>query len=194
MFTKPNKPSKRDNYTQAPVTSFRIIAYVLLPLLGALQGKMKNVLIPTIGFLIAPPIGALAWVLIEGGVGEIFSGITAWAVVVSIVVGSVLGVPIYIFLCAKEFVSILSLSLCGALISMLPWVLLSHPGSTTKSVVGQTIIIENGSYTAEGIIYQIKFIAQFGLCGAISGVVFWFIVRSLVTSKGTGRSKAAPVL
>jgi hypothetical protein len=60
--------------------------------------------------------------------------------------------------------------------------------------VGQTTIIENGSYTAEGIIYQIKFIAQFGLCGAISGMVFWFIVRSLVTSKGTGRSKAAPVL
>ena len=155
---------------------------------------MKNVLIPTIGFLIAPPIGALAWVLIEGGVGEVISGITAWAIVVSIIVGTVLGSPIYLFLRAKKLVSIISLSLGGAVISMLPWVLLSHPASTTKSVVGQTIIIENGSYTAEGIIYQIKFVAQFGLCGAISGAVFWLIVRSLVTSKGTGRSKAAPVL
>ncbi|MBT3145446.1 hypothetical protein [Neptunomonas phycophila] len=165
-----------------------------LPQMAALQGKMKNVLLPMLGFLIAPPIGALAWVLIEGGVGEITSGITAWAMVVSIIVGTVLGAPTYIFLSAKKLVSIISLSLGGAIISMLPWVLLSHPGSTTKSIVGQTIIIQNGSYTAEGIIYQIKFIAQFGLCGAISGMVFWLIVRSLVTSKGTGRSKAAPVL
>ena len=155
---------------------------------------MKNVLIPTIGFLIAPPIGALAWVILEGGAGQILSGITAWAVVVSIIVGTVLGAPVYLFLRAKRLVTIISLSLGGAVISMLPWILLSHPGGTTKSVVGQTIIIENGSYTAEGIIYQIKFIAQFGLCGAISGLVFWFIVRSLVTSKDTGRSKAAPVL
>ncbi len=141
---------------------------------------MKNVLIPTIGFLIAPPIGALAWVLLEGGVGQILSGITAWAVVVSIIVGTVLGAPIYLFLRAKHLISIISLSVGGAVISMLPWVLLSHPGSTTKSVVGQTIIIENGSYTVEGIIYQIKFIAQLGLCGAISGMVFWFMIRSLV--------------
>ncbi|KZZ50431.1 hypothetical protein A3759_17030 [Thalassolituus sp. HI0120] len=155
---------------------------------------MKNILIPTIGFLIAPPIGALSWVLIEVGFDEIFSGISAWAVVISIIVGTVLGAPTYLFFCAKQLVSIVSLALGGSVISMLPWVLLSHPGSTTKSVVGQTIIIENGSYTAEGIIYQIKFIAQFGLCGAISGMVFWFIVRSLVTIKGTGRSKAAPVL
>ena len=31
-----NKPSQRDNYMQAPVTSFRIIACMYLPLLGAL--------------------------------------------------------------------------------------------------------------------------------------------------------------
>lgn len=155
---------------------------------------MKNVIILTIGFLIAPPIGALAWVLIEGGVGVVISGFTAWAVVISIIVGTALGLPTYLILRAKKLISIISLTLGGAVISMLPWVLLIHPGSTTKSIVGQTTIIENGSYTAEGIIYQIKFIAQFGLCGAISGMVFWFIVRSLVTSKGTGRSKAAPVL
>ena len=155
---------------------------------------MKHILIPIIGFLIAPPAGALVWVLVEGGVGEIVSGITVWAVLVSIVLGSVLGLPTYLYLRAKQFISIISLSIGGAVISMLPWVLLSHPGSTTKSVVGQTIIIENGSYTTEGIIYQAKFIAQFGLCGAISGIVFWLIVRSLVTSKGTGRSKAAPLL
>gem|GEM_PF-2581792 len=149
---------------------------------------------PIIGFLIAPPIGALVWVLMEGGVGEVISGITAWAVMVSIILGAVLGAPTYLYLRAKQLVSVFSLLIGGAIISMIPWVLLSHPGSTTKSVVGQTIIIENGSYTTEGIIYQIKFIAQFGLCGAISGMVFWLIVRSLVTSKGTGRSKAAPVL
>ena len=113
---------------------------------------------------------------------------------VSIILGTVLGVPTYLYLRAKQLISVISLSIGGAVISMLPWVLLSHPGSTTKSVVGQTTIIENGSYTTEGIIYQIQFIAQFGLCGAISGMVFWLIVRSLVTSKGTGRSKAAPVL
>ena len=39
-----NKPSKRDNNTWAPVTSFRIIAHVLLPLLEALYacGNLKN--------------------------------------------------------------------------------------------------------------------------------------------------------
>ncbi len=31
-----NKPSQRDNYMQAPVTSFRILACMYLPLLGAL--------------------------------------------------------------------------------------------------------------------------------------------------------------
>lgn len=155
---------------------------------------MKHILISTIGFLVAPPIGALAWVFMEGGVGEIISGITAWAVVISIILGVVLGVPIYCFLRVKQLINVFSLCVGGAIISMLPWVLLSHPGSTTKSIVGQTVIIENGAYTTEGIIYQIKFIAQFGLCGAISGLVFWLIVRSLVTSKGTGRSKAAPVL
>jgi hypothetical protein len=36
---KYNKPSKRDNNTWAPVTSFRIIAHVLLPLLGALYAN-----------------------------------------------------------------------------------------------------------------------------------------------------------
>jgi hypothetical protein len=142
---------------------------------------MKHILIPIIGFLIAPPVGAMVWVLIEGGVAEVISGITAWAVVVSVILGTVLGAPVYLLLRTKQLISILSLSIGGAVISMLPWVLLSHPGSTTKSIVGQTVIIENGAYTTEGIIYQIKFIAQFGLCGAISGVVFWLIVRSLVT-------------
>lgn len=123
----------------------------------------------------------MVWVLIEGGVAEVISGITAWAVVVSVILGTVLGAPVYLLLRTKQLISILSLSIGGAVISMLPWVLLSHPGSTTKSIVGQTVIIENGAYTTEGIIYQIKFIAQFGLCGAISGVVFWLIVRSLVT-------------
>ena len=36
---KHNKPSKRDNNTWAPVTSFRILAHVLLPLLGELGFK-----------------------------------------------------------------------------------------------------------------------------------------------------------
>lgn len=40
----PNKPSKRDNNTWALVTSFRIIAHVLLPLLGALCTLNKEVL------------------------------------------------------------------------------------------------------------------------------------------------------
>ena len=164
------------------------------PLRKTLQGTMKQILILTTAFLISPPVGALVWVLMEGGYGEILSGISAWAVLVSIVLGAALGLPVYWFLRVKEIVSVFSLVVGGAIISMLPWVLLSHPGSTTKSIVDQTVIIENGAYTAEGIIYQIKFIAQFGLCGAISGFVFWLIVRSLVTSKGTGRDKAAPVL
>jgi hypothetical protein len=130
----------------------------------------------------------------KGGAGEILSGVSAWAVVISIVLGATIGIPVYWFLRIKKLVNVFSLSISGAIISMLPWVLLSHPGSTTKSIVGQTIIIENGVYTAEGIIYQIKFIAQFGLCGAISGVVFWLIVRILVTSKGIGREKTAPML
>jgi hypothetical protein len=164
------------------------------PLAIALQGFMKHILILTIAFLASPPVGALAWVLMEGSSGEILTGISAWAVLISIVLGVALGLPVYWFLRVKEILNVFSLAVGGAIISMLPWVLLSHPGSTTKSIVGQTIIIENGAYTAEGIIYQIKFVAQFGLCGAMSGVVFWLIVRSLVTSKGTGRSKAAPVL
>ena len=161
----------------------------------ALQGTMKHILILTIGFLVSPPIGALVWVLMEGGAGETLSGISAWAVVISIVLGATIGIPAYWFLRIKKILNVFSLSIGGAIISMLPWVLLSHPGSTTKSIVGQTIIIENGVYTAEGIIYQLKFIAQLGLCGAISGVVFWLIVRSLlVTSKGIGREKSAPML
>ena len=36
-----NKPSQRDNYMQAPVTSFRIIACMYLPLLGALYAARK---------------------------------------------------------------------------------------------------------------------------------------------------------
>ena len=35
-----NKPSQRDNYMQAPVTSFRILACMYLPLLGALVPKL----------------------------------------------------------------------------------------------------------------------------------------------------------
>ena len=121
----------------------------------------------------------MVWVVIEGGYGEILSGISAWAVLISIVLGATLGLPAYWYLRVKEMISVFSLVVGGAIISMLPWVLLSHPGSTTKSTVGQTVIIENGAYTAEGIVYQIKFIAQFGLCGAVSGLVFWLIVRSL---------------
>ena len=156
---------------------------------------MNHILILIIGFLIAPPIGALAWVLMEGGSSDIFSGIGAWAAVISIVLGATIGLPVYWFLSVKKIVNVFSLSMGGAIISMLPWILLSHPGSTIKSIVGQTIIIENGAYTAEGIIYQIKFITQFGLCGAISGIVFWLIVRNfLVTSKGIGREKNAPML
>ena len=145
---------------------------------------MKHIVDPAIGFLVSPPIGALVWIFMEGGTSEILSGIGAWAVTISIVPGSILGLPVYWFLRTKQLVNILSLALGGAIISMLPWVLLSHPGSTTRSVVGKTVIIENGAYTAEGIIYQINFIAQFGFCGAISGIVFWLIARSLITSKG----------
>ena len=39
----PNKPSQRDNYMQAPVTSFRILACMYLPLLGALGVKLHRV-------------------------------------------------------------------------------------------------------------------------------------------------------
>ena len=150
-------------------------------------------LVPILGFLIAPPAGALVWVLMQGGLYGVFSGIAAWAVVVSIILGTVLGAPTYLYLRAKNLVSVVTLSIGGAVISMLPWVLLSHPGSTTRSVVGQTVIIQNGSYTAEGVIYQIKFVGQFGLCGAISGVIFWLIVRGLATNGDAGRGKAEPV-
>ena len=143
---------------------------------------------PIIGFLVAPPIGALTWMLMAGGGRDVFSGISAYAAIVSIVLGSVLGLPTYCFLRAKQLINVISLSIGGAVIAMLPWVLLSDPSSTTKSAMGQTVIIENGAYTTEGMIFQIKFIAQFGLCGAVSGIVFWLIVRRLVTSAGKGRA------
>ena len=133
------------------------------------------------GFLVAPPIGALTWVALNGGVSELFGGIAAWAVVVSWVISIVIGIPTYLLLKVKGCVTFRSLTLGGALISVAPWLLLSFPGNTTRSVVGQTIIIENGSYTTAGLLYQAKFLLGFGFCGAVSGVVFWLIVRQLVT-------------
>jgi len=141
--------------------------------------------IPIAAFFAAPPLGALVWIIWEGGLRAALSGIAAWAIVVSIILGVVLGMPLFLFLRAKKMISLTSLSVGGAAISMSPWVLLSDPEGITKSVVNKTVIIENGSYTTEGIIYQTKFIAQFGLCGAISGVVFWLFVRKLVTSKSS---------
>ncbi len=150
--------------------------------MAALQGKMNRALMyPISGFLIAPPIGALTWVVLNGGVSEIFGGIAAWAVVVSWVVTVVIGMPTYLLLKAKGCISFRSLTLGGALISVAPWLLLSFPGSTTHSVVGQTIIIENGSYTTAGLLYQAKFLLGFGFCGAVSGLVFWLIIRQFVT-------------
>ncbi|WP_040552424.1 hypothetical protein [Rheinheimera nanhaiensis] len=149
---------------------------------GALQGKMNRALLYHIsGFFIAPPIGALTWVLLNGGVSEIFGGIAAWAVVVSWVISVVIGIPAYLLLKANGCITFRSLTLGGAIISVAPWLLLSFPGSTTRSVVGQTIIIENGSYTTAGLLYQAEFLLGFGFCGAVSGVVFWLIVRQLVT-------------
>ena len=154
----------------------------IYPVSLALQGKMNRAsLYPICGFLIAPPIGALTWVLLNGGASEIFGGIAAWAVIVSWVISVVAGLPIYLLLKAKGCINIRSLTLGGALISAVPWLLLSFPGSTTRSVLGQTIIIENGSYTAAGLLYQAKFILGFGFCGAVSGLVFWLLVRQLVT-------------
>ncbi|VAW79568.1 hypothetical protein MNBD_GAMMA15-1280 [hydrothermal vent metagenome] len=126
----------------------------------------------------------------QGGASENTYGVAAWAVTVSLAISVVLGLPIYLFLSRKRIVNLLSLSVGGAIISMLPWALLSYPGITTKSIVGQTIVIENGSYTTEGIVFQIQFIAQFGLCGAISGFIFWLIVKSLITTgSSTTRNK-----
>ena len=109
------------------------------------------------------------------------SGITVWAVVVSWGISLIVGVPIYFLLKAKGCIGFRSLTLGGALISIAPWLLISFPGSTTRSVVGQTVIIENGSYTIDGLLYQAKFLLGFGFCGAVSGLVFWLIVRQLVT-------------
>ena len=136
---------------------------------------------PFSGFLIAPPIGALTWVVLNGGIGEIVGGIALWAVIVSWLLSAVIGIPTYLVLKAKGCISLLSLTLGGGLISMAPWLLLSLPGGTTRSVVGQTTIIENGSYTAAGILYQAKFLLGFGFCGAVSGLIFWLVVKHLVT-------------
>ncbi len=153
-----------------------------MPHTEALQGKMNRAsLYPISGFLIAPPIGALIWVVLYGGIGEIFGGISAWAVIVSWVISAIVGIPIYLLLKAKGCINFRSLTLGGALISAAPWLLFSFPGGTTRSVVGQTIIIENGSYTTAGLLYQLKFLLGFGFCGAVSGLVFWLIVRQLVT-------------
>jgi hypothetical protein len=138
-------------------------------------------LYPIVGFVIAPPLGALVWVTLYGGVNEVYGGIAVWAVVVSWFISAIVGVPIYLFLKAKRCLSFRSLTLGGALISIAPWLLLSLPGNTTRSVVGQTVIIENGSYTMAGLLYQAKFLLGFGVCGALSGLVFWLIVRQLVT-------------
>ncbi len=141
----------------------------------------KPLLYPIIGFLIAPPVGALTWIVLTGGIGEIFGGIAAWAVIVSWFISLIVGVPTYLFLRAKGCINFRSLTFGGALISIAPWLLLSLPGNTTRSVVGQTVIIDNGSYTMAGLLYQAKFLLGFGLCGAVSGLIFWLIVRQLVT-------------
>ncbi|WP_126791033.1 hypothetical protein [Aliidiomarina haloalkalitolerans] len=147
-----------------------------------LQGKMNRTLLyPICGFLIAPPIGALTWVVLNGGIGEIFGIIATLAIIVSWVISAVIGIPTYCLLKAIGCISLRSLTLGGALISVTPWLLLSFPGGTTRSVVGQTIIIENGSYTTAGLLYQAKLLLGFGFCGAVSGIVFWLVVRQLVT-------------
>lgn len=144
---------------------------------------MKHIILPTIGFLVAPPLGVLIWLAIEFGIDSIFSDHTLTLVVISVIIGLILGLPIYLFLNHKKLLNLLSILISGSFIAMLPWVLLLSYGNTTERIVGQTVIIENGSYTREGIIYELKFITQFGFYGAISGLVFWLIVRSLIMSK-----------
>ena len=147
------------------------------------KGKMKHILIPVIGFLIAPPVGVLTYALMQGGVGAVLSAFVPLAVVISIILGTALGGPIYIYLYlrSKHLISVMSLSIGGAIISMLPWI----------SWIFWELLDDNGNttVTTAGNIYKIIFLARLGLCGAASGVVFWLIVRSLVTSNGAGHRK-----
>jgi hypothetical protein len=144
---------------------------------------------PLLAFLVAPPVGAIAYVAWIGGASEITTGFTVWAIIFSLIFGFFFGFPFYWFLKSKGFLNLITLSIGGAVIAMLPWAILSNPDGTVKSVADGVTIIENGAYTAEGLIFQAKFVAQFGVCGAISGAIFWLMIKSLITSHSSRRSK-----
>src|SRR5690606_24866172 len=93
----------------------------------------------------------------------------------------VVGLPLYFVLKSLRLIS-LGYSLVGGFFSAaLPWFLLSLSRSG-YSQVGQVVITQNGSYTSEGLWYTAENVAAMGLCGALSGAVFWYIAGRFLTS------------
>ena len=148
--------------------------------------------LPIAGFIVAPPAGAIAWFILNGATAsELYSGIMIWSFVVSWVLSIVLGIPTYIFLRNRNKLSVSSLVAGGAFIAALPWLVLTFLPGTTYKKAGEIVIVQNGSYTPDGMLFEAKFIANLGLCGAIAGFIFWVIIKSLITSHSSTPAKPA---
>lgn len=146
--------------------------------------------LPLTGFIVAPTAGAIAWFIMNGAAAtELFSGILIWSFVVSWVLAIVLGIPTYIFLRNRGKLSVSSSVTGGAVIAALPWAVATFLPGTTYKKAGEIVIVQNGSYTPEGMLFEAKVLAVFGLCGATAGFIFWLIVKSLITGHSSTPAK-----
>jgi hypothetical protein len=139
---------------------------------------------PVTGLATACLLGAFLYPLLgEGAPGAYFTP-QFWlfflplAFIVALTYGGALGIPVYLLVAWLGWRSVGVAVLAGAAIAVAPWITLGMAvsGHVEYSRVGDTVIIENGRITVEGILHRIRWFAGIAACGAAGGAVFWAMV------------------
>ena len=127
-----------------------------------------------IGFIVAPPLGAIAALFYLQGPESLQLPFVPLAIFWSWFSAFVVGFPLYFVLRSFGLIS-LGYSLIGGFFSAaLPWFLLSLSRSG-YSQISPVVVTQNGRYTPEGLWLTAEYVAAMGFCGALSGAVFWYI-------------------
>jgi glucan phosphoethanolaminetransferase (alkaline phosphatase superfamily) len=132
-------------------------------------------------FLLAPILPAVLLALVFLRSAE--AAVLLYAVVLAFAL--LIGLPIYLFLKARNRAGFFSSVTAGAVTAVLPWLLLTfpyHPSSRFTSTVNNVPHFVDGVPTFAGLLSYATSLLLFGFLGAIAGLIFWLTIVSAATA------------
>ena len=149
-----------------------------------------------ISFVLSPLLAGMVYVAIEVPYANHYLGALKVSLIISYTEVIILGVPAFFLLRNKGWLNLGSLCLLSTSVVAVPWLIYALSGISLvdeRRVGGRTfynedsesvasggkVIITEGELTFDGLLYFLTDFLTISLCGALGGLIFWFLYKKL---------------